>query len=371
LPSFKASALIPLETNTGNVDLTMSLRMLNDVLKLRDLHDYCPLCGRAFGKVASNDEHVFPRWLQHHHNLWTRELKLPNFIGRRYKSIKVKVCVACNNIRFGQLEMRISRLVCTPDPYESLRNLDDDDVVIWLGKMFWLLCRKSNASVNPKSLSLAKPEEVVSNDVIRGTTYLGMMERAFAMKKGMYACYRSDPPIPEYFYGEPYSLYRFRIDTRDARTEAFDFKDNVAVLGASLRTGTFGMVCVFDGGMHRRFRSHWLDFLTDKALHPPQFNEVIGRIFYDQTVLNQEANQVTYFWNRQLRSVVAMTFTPRSYNPYLQKNHDVKESAHFIARYVGADPSALLSRDGRHLLTSLQNRNGRFYPYPINAPSQS
>lgn len=342
----------------------MSLRMIADVLKLRDIESYCPTCGRAFTKVASDSEHVFPQWLQHHHNLWTRALKLPNFIGRKYKGIKVKLCVACNNIRFGQIESRISRLACTPNSYAALQAADDDDIAIWLGKIFWLLCRKSHASTDPKSLSFPQPEQIVPGDIIRGTTYLGMMQRAFAMKKCMYACYRGDPPLPEYSYGPPYSLYRFRIDTRDAKTETFDFKDNVAILGAALRTGTFGVICVFDGGLHHRFRSHWLHFLADKALHPHQFNEVVGRIFYDQTVLDPDATEVTYFWNRPLNAVIAMTHTSRNYNPYLQANHNISESARFIAHYVGGDPSTLLSKNKKSVLTSLQNRNGRFRVYP-------
>src|SRR5258708_11849538 len=347
----------------------MSLRMLNDVVMLRDIHAYCPLCGRGFAKVASNNEHVFPQWLQHHHNLWNRELKLPNFIGRKYKNIKVKVCVTCNNIRFGQLETCISQLARAPDAYAAMGELDNHDLAIWLGKIVWLLCRKSNASVDPKTLSLAKPDQVLPNDMIRGTIYLGMMQRAFAMRKEMVACYRGDPPIPEFFYDVPYSLYRFKIDTRDPRTERFDFRDNVAVLGAALRTGKFGIVCLFDGGLHRRFRSHWLHFLVNKALHPHQFNEVVGRIFYDQTVLDDQANQITYYWNRPVNAVVAVTSTSRNYDPYRQENHDLQECARFIARYVGADPASLLSKNGKTVLSALMIKNGGFRRYPSTGTS--
>jgi hypothetical protein len=55
-------------------------------------------------------------------------------------------------------------------------------------------------------------------------------------------CYSSDPPVPELFYGAPYSLYRFRIDTRDDRFEAFDFTDSPMVLGVSFRTHTLGVI---------------------------------------------------------------------------------------------------------------------------------
>jgi hypothetical protein len=323
--------------------------------------------------VQSDNEHVFPKWLQRLHDLWNRKLSLPNFLGRNYKSIKVKICIRCNNVRFGRLENVISPLASSPDAFNALSAIDDDDLAFWLGKIFWLLCRKSHASPDPKTLGLPQIDQVVPNEMIRGTTYLGILQRAFAMKKGMYACYSGDPPIPEYFYDAPYSLYRFRIDTRDPKTETFDFKDNVAVLGAALRTGNFGVICIYDGGLHRRFRSHWMGFLQGKALHPHQFSEVAGRIFYDQTVLDPEACEVSYFWNRPLNSVVAMTKTPRNYDPYRQENHDVNECAKFLSRFMGgADPASLLSSDGKHVRSALTDSRGRFSTYPtLRIPRKS
>jgi hypothetical protein len=87
-----------------------------------------------------------------------------------------------------------------------------------------------------------------------GIAYLGMIERAYAMRKDMHSCYLTDPPFPEFFYGPPYSLYVVEIDTRDTRFEAFDFFDNLITLGAALRTGNLGLICAFDGGVHRQFR---------------------------------------------------------------------------------------------------------------------
>jgi hypothetical protein len=246
-----------------------------------------------------------------------------------------------------------------------MSSVDDDDLAIWLGKIFWLLCRKSNASIDPKTCALSTPDKVIPDDTIRGTTFLGFVERTFAVRKGMYSCYGSDPPIPEFFYGPPYSLYRFKIDTRDSALEMFDFKDNPVVLGVAMRTGNFGVICVYDGGLHRDFRSQWLHFLTGKSLHPQQFNEVVGRVFYDQTVLDPEANEITYYWNRPLKAIVAVTQTPRRYNPYLKKNYDASRCAQFVARFVNAEPSALLSKDGKHVLSGLTDKTGKFRRYPI------
>jgi hypothetical protein len=95
-----------------------------------------------------------------------------------------------------------------------------------------------------------------------------------------------------------------------------------------------------------------------------QFNEVIGRIFYDQTVLDPLACEVTYYWNRPLRSVIAQTHTPRSYNPYLQENDDPKRFANMVGRYTFSDPSTNVSDDGR-MFTSLKDHNGKFLRYAV------
>jgi hypothetical protein len=107
----------------------------------------------------------------------------------------------------------------------------------------------------------------------------------------MVCCYSSDPPVPEFFYEAPYSLYRFRIDTRDDRFEAFDFTDSPTVLGLSFRSHTLGAICLFDGGLHRHFRRPWYDFLAAEALHPIQFAEVTARMMYDGTVLDDDAKR--------------------------------------------------------------------------------
>lgn len=93
----------------------MSVAMIEDVLRLRDITKSCPLCGRYFSRVGKDLEHVFPRWLQKRHNLWTRKLTLPNFVGRNYKSIRVSICPRCNNQRFGGLERLISGLTANGD----------------------------------------------------------------------------------------------------------------------------------------------------------------------------------------------------------------------------------------------------------------
>jgi hypothetical protein len=59
-----------------------------------------------------------------------------------------------------------------------------------------------------------------------------------------------------------------------------------------------------------------------------------------------------------------MNATRRSYNPYLQENHDPLACAEFVGRYVGAKAADLLTEGGRDLRTALVDDAGKFRPYP-------
>lgn len=112
----------------------MSLRMIRDVLANRRIATHCPLCGRSFGRIRSGEEHIFPGWLQHHHNLWNRRLTIPNFIGKSYKGVKIRICFTCNNLRYGRGETVLAKLVRAANPYAECAAVVDDKLAIWLGK---------------------------------------------------------------------------------------------------------------------------------------------------------------------------------------------------------------------------------------------
>lgn len=341
----------------------MSLRMIRDVLKPKEVATYCPLCGRPFSRFPSNNEHIYPKWLQHHHNLWNRRLTIPNFIGKRYKTVKITICERCNRKTFGKLETRIAPLLTSANPFAAVAILDDAELAVWLGKIFWLLVRKSHSVMDFRTRDLPHPERILPDELLPGTLFLGMLERSYAMCKGMASYYDTDPPIPQFFW-PPYSLYRFQIDTRDSRFKSFDFTDSPMVLGAALRNHNLGIVCLFDGGVHRRFRGWWYDFLHGQTLHPIQFAEVTARMMYEQTLLHEDAKRVTYYWNKALNGVIAKIHTPRSFNPYLAEHHNPTRLAKYIAQHTFNDPAQILGPEGA-VFTCLHDLGGNFLQFAV------
>jgi hypothetical protein len=87
-------------------------------------------------------------------------------------------------------------------------------------------------------------------------------------------------------------------------------------------------------------------------------------MIYDQTVLDEGAGKVTYYWNRALNSVVAQCHSSRNFNPYLEVNHDPERLAAIVGGYTSIDPAQILRPDG---VTNsfLNDLNGRFQRFAV------
>lgn len=338
--------------------------MINDVLRARDISTHCPLCGRSALKYPHTEEHILPLWLQQKHDLLNKRLTIPNFIDKRYKSVKIGVCARCNNERFGGIETRLAPAFADDDAFESVSSIDDVTIALWLGKIHWLLGRKSHSAIDYRTRDQPKPSRILPDELLPGLLYSGMFLRSFATGKQMVACFLDDPPIPNLFYGPPFSLYRYRITERDQRMGSFDLFNNSVMSTIAIRSGGVGLICLFDGGLHRIFLPDRYAYLSGEELHPKQFSELAGRMLYDQSVLVEGASQVTYYWNPPIQSVVAQTRCSRWSNPYLDANHDPLRLAHILGFYTEQDPETILAPDGR-LFTSLQRLDGSFLPFAV------
>jgi hypothetical protein len=315
----------------------MSVRMIKDVLRARDIEGHCPLCGRKKAKASHTDEHIFPLWLQHHHNLLNCRLTIPNLIGRKYKAVKIGICDRCNNKTFSRLEGRISRALTSSHPFVEANGLDRNEVAAWIGKIIWLLARKSHSDRDPRTRHKARPEGVLPSLLLSRLLYAGMLVRCLARSKKMLACH-ADQLTPLRVFGPPYSLYFHEIDLRDERFESFDFMDNPVAAGAAIRSGNVGMICLFDGGLHRSFLSARYAYLDGHPLHPMQFNELAARIFYDQTLLDPKSCRAIFYWNKSNNVVLAVTSGSPDIGPYRRDLHDPMLLASMLGYYQYAEP---------------------------------
>lgn len=350
----------------------MSKRLVESYQNLLPLESHCPICRRGFSdQNKPTDEHIIPSWLQQRLALRHRRLTLPNGILREYKSIRVPICRICNTQRFSQLENKITRAwdKCSSNGegfYDESNNIHDEEFAFWFAKIFWLLARVGYESPDPKTRNDVTPNTVVPRELMPFITWLGLFVAIYSQKKSAWSCFRDDPADKK-FYGPSFSLYRFRIDDQGQPSEHFDFHDHYIATGISMRLGDLGLICLYDDGLHANWMSHRYADLISSWVHPIQFSEIVGQMYYDQLLLHPSARDFTAFWNRDLRALVTCNHWLRRHDPYLMLNHDLDLYIESINRLLpqGCHP---IERIGDHYTTYLRDANDRLWDVVNNKP---
>src|SRR5215472_7349917 len=73
----------------------------------------CAFCGLR----AETLEHVIPKWLQKHFDLYDQQLELWNGTTLPYRQAVVPACARCNGDRFSPLENRIRQATASQSDY--------------------------------------------------------------------------------------------------------------------------------------------------------------------------------------------------------------------------------------------------------------
>ncbi|MEO1017952.1 MAG: hypothetical protein AAFY56_09690, partial [Pseudomonadota bacterium] len=218
------------------------------------------------------------------------------------------------------LESELARVWDGCDPsghgfYEAAQDVNDDTLSIWLGKIFWLLGRLGYESLDPTTRDQEAADTVMPQELMPYMTWLGLYMSAYAHGKNAWSCYHGDLPARS-FYGPSYSLYRFRIDDQGQPLERFDFNDHYMANGVSMRLGDLGLICLYDDGLHKRWRGHRFEAFTQSWAHSLQFTEIVGRMYYDQLMRHPRALLYTTYWNDRFDAVITCNHWTRHEDPY-------------------------------------------------------
>jgi hypothetical protein len=84
---------------------------------------------------------------------------------------------------------------------------------------------------------------------------------------------------------KPYSLFLFKVDNTP---DEFNYRDEINTLTFSLRINDFGLIiCLQDNGANLRYHQEIYEKIKDAVLHPIQFEEFCGRVFYSAYLFNR------------------------------------------------------------------------------------
>ena len=229
---------------------------------------YCFLTGEEL-KDSNEKIQVFPRWLMEHYNLEDKPFKLLDESMATYKDLKIPCSAAVNEKYLEPLEEEIA--LAFDIGYEAVKQLDDQKLFQWAGKLLYGII--FNEVQSGLKLQHAQGEEFnISQSIIHKFSNLHLMLQSLNM-----------PIAFEDF--KPFSVFLFKVDNDPVE---FGYRDEINTLTFSLRIRDFGLIiCLQDNGANYNYHKETIDKIGDHVLHPIQFEEFCGRVFYSAYLFNR------------------------------------------------------------------------------------
>ena len=228
----------------------------------------CFLTGQA---LSSEEEkiQVFPQWLMSRYALEDKPFKMLDESMATYKDIKIPCAARINEAYLEPLETEIA--TAFESGYDAIKELDDLKLFQWAGKMLYgLIFNEVQSGIK---LQHSKGEEFnISQSIIHKFSNLHLMLQSLNL-----------PIAFEDF--KPYSIFLFKVDNNPVE---FGYRDEINTLTFSLRIRDFGLVmCLQDNGANYLYHQELYDKIKGQALHPIQFEEFCGGVFYSAYLFNR------------------------------------------------------------------------------------
>jgi len=228
----------------------------------------CFLTGQALSPGEEKIP-VFPSWLMSRYSLQDQPLKMLDENMMTYKDIRIPCSAQVNEVFLEPLETEIA--AAFDIGYEAVKKLDDLKLFQWAGKLLYgIIFNEIQTGIKQQH---ARAEEFnISQAILHKFSNLHLMLQSIN--------------LPLVFDGfKPYSIFLFKVDNK---IDEFYYRDEVNTLTFSLRVKDFGLIiCLQDNGANFKYHKETLDKIGDAVLHPIQFEEFCGRVFYSAYLFNR------------------------------------------------------------------------------------
>lgn len=246
----------------------MPEQIYNPFTKFNFSNRYCFLTGHA---LSSEEEkiQVFPQWLMSQYKLEDQPFKMLDESMSTYKDIKIPCSAHINETYLEPLEAEIA--AAFDKGYEGVKALDELKLFQWTAKLLYgIIFNEIQSGIK---LQHSKGEEFnISQSIIHKFANLHLMLQSLNL-----------PVTFDEF--KPYSIFLFKVDNNP---DEFGYRDEINTLTFSLRIKDFGLIlCLQDNGANKNYHQEILEKIEDKVLHPIQFEEFCGRVFYSAYLFNR------------------------------------------------------------------------------------
>lgn len=302
----------------------------------------CFLCGKKLNNSNRSNEHVFPKWLLRKFNLWDARLYLLNNTSIPYRQLTIPCCKACNQGHLSDLEEIVKDRI---DSYKYFKKLPEKKIFLWIQKIYYGILRKERSlSLDRKSET---PESILSDETLEiyKMCHYFLQSLRFSTK----------------FYGmKPWSIFLFKTKKYKNRKKNFDFMDNSSCLTVAIRVNNIGIIaCLQDNGTQKRLFSSYFEKFSKEELNPIQFNELVAKIFYRESLRKFTPKYLISLNNKTLELCSISLNSP--HKRYGDSNiYDyTRFLSEYTTKYTGIEYEELISPSGK-VVTFLTNEKGEF-----------
>lgn len=203
------------------------------------------------------------------YGLQDQSFKLLDESMATYKDLKVPCSAEINEQYIEPLEAEIA--AAFDIGYDAVKKLDELKLFQWAGKLLYgIIFNEIQSGIK---LQHSQGEEFnMSQAIIHKFSQLHLMLQSINL-----------PLFFEDF--KPFSLFLFKVDNNP---EEFGYRDEINTMTFALRIRDFGLViCLQDNGANRNYHREVLEKIGNNTLHPIQFEEFSGRVFYSAYLFNR------------------------------------------------------------------------------------
>ncbi len=230
-------------------------------------NSHCFLSGEKLGST-SEKMNVFGDWLIKRYQLNERPFKMLDESMLSYADIDVP-CSAVVKETFEDLEKAIENAFL--EGYEKVCQLDELKLFQWTAKtVYGIIFREIQSAIVSQSRN--------------GEGF--HMSQGLVHKFGMLHTMLQSVIKPIHFDGfKPWSIFICPVDNLE---NEFSYRDEINTLTFSLRMNDFGIIlCLQDNGVNKVYHEEVWNKIEGKKLHPIQFEELCGKIYYSAYLFNR------------------------------------------------------------------------------------
>jgi hypothetical protein len=250
----------------------MSLSLFNPFETLYFDSKTCFLTGKDLQSVEE-EICIFPDWILDRFSLRNKKFRmLDQVTGIQYEDLKLPCSLEVKNA-FGILDEEIKKAFDAG--YEEVKKIAEERLFLWMAKSVY------GVLYNDMTLEISRSSKRKNGKEFKLSNFL--KERF-----GKFHLMLQSLIVPMEFKNvKPWSIKIVRLKYSK---DTFNYKDEPTNLNFSLGMNGFGIVaCLQDNGAVGKNQEDIIHKISDKILHPIQFEELCARFLYTNYLLRKKA----------------------------------------------------------------------------------